>query len=206
MAEMFEQLLQHLGTGSELEQISDSLGADQATTQRAIAAALPSLLGALANNAQEPQGAQSLFGALDDHDGSAVDNVAGLFGGGGDDAMAAIGGKILGHVFGGNQDNASSAVAQKSGLNGDLVKKLLPLLAPIVMGYLGKRKSEEGFGLDDLISVLTNERQQTVEKEPGLGGLLDAVTGGGGGGGALGGLLGGNDSPLGSILGKVLGG
>ncbi|HEX2640831.1 MAG TPA: DUF937 domain-containing protein, partial [Pyrinomonadaceae bacterium] len=58
--------------GSEaVDQISQSVGADQSSVSTAIQAALPMLVNGLANNASTPQGAESLNNALEqDHDGS----------------------------------------------------------------------------------------------------------------------------------------
>ncbi|WP_354215340.1 DUF937 domain-containing protein [Arthrobacter sp. UYCo732] len=56
----------------------------------------------------------------------------------------ADGEKIVGHVFGGQQDYVAAQLAGTSGLGGvggDLIRKALPILAPIVMSYLAKRSS-----------------------------------------------------------------
>jgi hypothetical protein len=212
MSDIYELLMHSLGTGDELQEIARGIGADPAETQRGIAAALPTLLGALSNNASTADGAASLFGALDDHDGSVL-GMSGLQGLLGGSLMGGVGNAILGHVLGSQMERIAGFVAAKSGLDKNLVMKLLPVLAPIVLGFLGKMKKDQGMGLDDLTSILAQEKQQTVKKEPGLGGLLDALTGGGDDddgvdmGDLLGGVLGGGGSGggLGSILGKVLG-
>ena len=66
--------------GSEaVDQISQNVGAEPSAVNTAIQAALPMILGSLANNAATPQGAQSLNTALEqDHDGSILDNLGGL--------------------------------------------------------------------------------------------------------------------------------
>jgi len=65
--------------GPALGQISGQIGADPQSTQTAVSAALPLLLGALARNASQPGGAEALAGALGrDHDGSVLDHVAGF--------------------------------------------------------------------------------------------------------------------------------
>src|SRR5215207_1421113 len=74
--------------GSEaVQEISNNVGAEPSAVNSAIQAALPMILGSLANNASTPQGAESLDNALaQDHDGSVLDNLGGLggmiFGGG----------------------------------------------------------------------------------------------------------------------------
>ncbi len=211
MSGIFEQLLGMVGTGDELSAISNAIGGDQSATQRGIAAALPMLLGGLANNAQQPAGASALFGALDKHDGSVLGDLVGMLGGaaggGGGGIGIDDGMKILGHIFGNKNQNVAQAVSNKSGLDAGLVMKLLPILAPIVMGYLGKRRQAESLDPSGLASLLGQEKQQVREAEPELGGLLGLLDADGDGniGEELGGLLGGN-AGLGSILGKVLGG
>ena len=69
-------------SGGTLQQLSSAVGTDEQTTQRAAAAALPLLLGAMNRNTNSPQGAQSLANALDqDHDGGLLDNLGGFLGG-----------------------------------------------------------------------------------------------------------------------------
>ena len=85
---------------------------------------------------------------------------------------------------------------------------MLPILAPIVMGYLGRRLRGDGLDAGGLGSVLGGEQARMREQDSGLGGLLDALTGGDDEGGGLmdiaGDILG---SSVGrSILEQVLGG
>ena len=75
-------LMQQL-SGDSLSRIGRQIGADEATTQSAIAAALPVLVSALARNASRPGGAEALDRALErDHDGSILDDLMGSLGGG----------------------------------------------------------------------------------------------------------------------------
>ena len=141
------------------------------TAQAAVEAAVPTLLAGMHNNAQAPDGAASLESALGQHQDGLVDGGVDV-----SQVDTADGEKIVSHVFGGQQDQVASQLAgtaQLGGVGGDLVKKLLPILAPIVMSYLANK-------------VLG-----------GRGGRSGADAGGGGGaggldlGGILGGLLGG---------------
>ena len=115
--------------------IGQQLGISPAQAQTAVAAALPLLVGALGRNAQQPQGAHSLFEALGrDHAGVGVsDAMAGALGGGGQ------GGSILGHIFGRRQGNAEQGLGAATGLGSDRAGALLRLLAPVVMAYLAKQ-------------------------------------------------------------------
>src|SRR6476661_9151899 len=83
---LLDMLQQQLG-GDAVKQISGQLGADHGTTQTAIAAALPMIVGALARNTQDPAQAGALSNALSkDHDGSILDDVTGYLSRGGNTA------------------------------------------------------------------------------------------------------------------------
>ena len=152
--------------GSEaVDQISQTVGAEPSMVNSAIQAALPAILGGLASNASDPQGAQSLDQALEqDHDGGILDNLGGLggmiFGQQATPRQADAGG-ILGHILGGSQGRVAQDVSQQTGLPTGQVAQILMMLAPIVMAYLGQQKRQQGVGAD------------------GLGGLLGGLLGGG---------------------------
>src|SRR5688572_19085327 len=97
-ANPLDTLTQHL-TPATIQQISASLGTDPATTSNAVSLALPVIFSGLARNASNPQGAAALGQALNDHDGSILDNLGSVLGGGGGGG-GGIGGAILGHIFG----------------------------------------------------------------------------------------------------------
>lgn len=134
---MFDQLLKAIPT----DRIAHELGEDPTATRQAVQASLPALLGGLTSNAQNRDGAQSLLDALGQHQDGLSDDVA-L-----DRIDTHDGEKILGHVFGGNTD---TVVNQLGGLGGGqssgLVRKLLPILAPIVLSWLAKQVTGAGQG------------------------------------------------------------
>lgn len=85
-----------------VDTIAQQIGSDRETTSRAISAAVPLLVGAMARNAQRPGGAQTLAGALErDHDGSLLERLGGLLGAAGGTA-GGLGG-ALGGMLGGAQ-------------------------------------------------------------------------------------------------------
>lgn len=147
-------------SGNTVSQISQTIGADESSTSSAIQAALPMLLGGLANNSASEEGASGLMGAIDrDHDGSVLDDIGGLIAGnlGG---SAANGAGILGHIFGGQQSTVAQGVSQASGLDMGKVGPLLAILAPIVMGAIGRSRQQEGIGTSDLGGLLGGAAQQ----------------------------------------------
>ena len=65
-----------------IAQIGSQLGVDSGTASKAIGAALPMLVSALAKNASNDTGAQALGNALQAHDGNILGDLAGFLGGG----------------------------------------------------------------------------------------------------------------------------
>jgi len=143
-----------------LNQISEMLGANPTTTSNAIQLALPMILSGLAKNASQPGGAENLDDALaQDHNGNILDNLGMLFGQN-DTTKQTDGLGILGHIFGQKQGAAAQQVSQNTGLDIGQVAKLLITLAPIVMGYLGKKKQQENLDADGLSNLLQEKQQQ----------------------------------------------
>ena len=176
--------------GEPLRQMSQQLGIGPAQMAGALSAALPMLLGMLGQNAQQPQGAQSLFGALSkDHRGLDPGSVLGAVMGSGattQPATASQGDKILGHVFGDRQPRAEQSLGQTTGLGSDKSRALLKLLAPVVMAFLAKRMFDQRQGgagaggpreaSPQVLGEVLGQEQQQVRQQGGLGGgLLAAV-------------------------------
>ena len=163
MTSILDTLQQQLGP-TVIQQMSQSLGADPKSTATAVSMALPALLGGLSHNASRPDGAAALDRALADHDGSVLDNLGGILGGG---AASGIGGAILGHIFGAKRGSVEQGVGAHSGLNAQQVSQLLMMLAPIVMGVLGRAKQQNSLNPAQLPQVL----QQSAQQAQGPGGL-----------------------------------
>ena len=142
--------------------VSGSTNTNQNKTSSVLTMALPVLMKAIERNASTPEGAEGLMGALNGkHDGSILDNLGGLFGGGVDDNIKTDGAKILGHVLGGRQQGVEQIIGQKAGLDAGSVGNILKVAAPILMGVLGKQA-----------------KQNNVSSQNDLGGLLGGLLGG----------------------------
>lgn len=189
--------------------VSGSTNTDQSKTSSVLTMALPVLMKAMERNASTPEGAQGLMGALDNkHDGSILDNLGSLFGGGVDDEVKTDGSKILSHILGQKQQGVEQVIGQKAGVDSNSVSEILKVAAPILMGVLGKQKQQNNVssqnGIGSLLGGLlggsnSNKEQGFLEQildADGDGSVVDDVAGmllGGGDKkkGGLGGLLGG---------------
>lgn len=187
--------------------VADQTGHSTDQTGSVLSMALPVLMGAMKKNAASPEGAQGLMNALSNkHDGSILDNLEGLFGGGVDQSVMNDGAGILGHVLGGKQPQVENALSAKSGMDTNAIATILKVAAPILLGYLGKQTRQQNVtdsnGIDGLLGNLmgggkTAQKQQSLIESfldsDGDGSILDDVASMALGGkkGGIGGLLGG---------------
>jgi hypothetical protein len=121
------------------DQISQQVGASPDEVRTAAAAVLPALLGGLQANAGDPSGAGSILEALGQHDDDLLTGGADLSAIDEQDGTA-----IASHIFGDQQDEVVNRLGGLpavggSGLGGDLVRKLLPILAPMVLSWLATK-------------------------------------------------------------------
>lgn len=185
-----------LGQMGGLESIARELGISETQAAAGAAALAPAILGGFKKQAQAPAGLEGLGGLLGQLGGGGLlDNVLAK-----EPTDVGRGNEVLGQIFGSKDVSRTVAqnAASQSGLDPSLIKKMLPIVAMLVAGYMAKQhgttQSSSGGGLGDL-----------------LGGLLGGQTGGAapGVGGGLGSMLdlNGDGNPLDDIMrmaGKVL--
>ncbi len=165
---LLDMLQQRLGSDA-VNQISSRIGADPGTTGNAIDAALPLLISALARNTGDSNRAQSLANAVsNDHDGSVLDDVPAYVSG----ASEKPGAGILRHVLGGKQQAVQNGLSQVTGLDAGKAGTLLTMLAPLVMGALGRAKKDNGLDARGLSTMLSGEQEQLKQSAPGVMGAL----------------------------------
>ncbi len=211
MAGILDLLSSDLGK-TIISGVAGSTGNDSNKTSSVLTMALPVLMKAMQRNASTPQGAEGLMGALQGkHNGSILDNLGGLFGGGVDDGVKQDGQKILGHVLGAKQQGVEKILGEKSGLDAGSVANILKVAAPILMGVLGNQAKQQNVsssnGIGDLLGGMLGGNSAQKEQSflesildaDGDGSVIDDVAGmvlgnaskKGGLGGLLGGLFGG---------------
>jgi hypothetical protein len=193
-----------------ISSIAQQLGVNEQVAEMGAAALLPSILGGFKKTAQaQPSGLDGLG------------SILGQLGGGGllDSVLSPEptpvnqGNDVLGQIFGSKDVSRSVAdhASGQTGIDSSLLKKMLPLLAMLVAGYMAKQGGgEQGGGLGGLLGSVLGGGQQ--DSGGGLGGLLGSVLGGGqqaapsgSGLGGLGSLLDmdGDGNPLDDIIGMA---
>lgn len=167
--------------------IAKQLGIDEDVAEAAVKQVLPGLVGGLAANAKrDDKSAEALSNVLKHHNKGIAKSVK--------DVDTADGAKIVRNVFGENEDKVVdklAAASTKSDVTGDLIKQILPIVAPIVLSWLasqflgGKTESEapaaapkeeetSSGGIGDLLGGLLSSPQGQEIAGDLLGGLLGA--------------------------------
>lgn len=186
-------------TGNQVaEQAENKFGISKNQIIALLAVATPLVISYLRNKSQDAKEAEALNNALDkDHDGSILDDTSQL------DNRQDEGGSILSHVFGNQKNNVENQLSQNTGISIDKIGPILAMLAPVIMGYIGKEKQQNNVGaggLGDLLGGILGGAQNQAQQQQSspLNDILGSVLGGG--------QSQSSGNPLNDILGSVLGG
>lgn len=186
-------------TGNQVaEQAENKFGISKNQIIALLAVATPLVISYLRNKSQDNKEAEALNNALDkDHDGSILDDTSQL------EARQNEGGSILSHVFGSEKGNVENQLSQNTGISIDKIGPILAMLAPLIMGYIGKEKQQNNVGaggLGDLLGGILGGAQTQAQQQQSnpLNDILGSVL--------RGGESQSSGNPLNDILGSVLGG
>ena len=170
--------IMNAGDGAAVRQIGSQLGLDEAQTASALSALVPALSAGLRQNLQTQDGVGGLLGALSGGNHQRyIDNPAVL----GEAETVADGNGILSHVLGSKEVSrqvAARAGAQ-TGLGPEVMKRMLPLVATLVMGAMSRQAATRGAssrtsaaGAGGLLEMLGGALDQNRD-----GSALDDITG-----------------------------
>jgi hypothetical protein len=124
--------------GAAIRQLGSQVGLAPDQTTAALSALMPALAAGLQRNIQSEGGLDSLMSALSSgNHGQYVDNPTSLS----DHSAVADGNGILGHLLGSKEVSreVASRAAADTGLSSDVLKRILPLAAALMMGAVSKQ-------------------------------------------------------------------
>lgn len=185
------EMIEMLRSSGGLEAVSKQLGVSPAVAAAGAEALLPAILGGFRKQADSAGGGEaglgSLIGMLGTLGGGTLaSNVLGP-----EPTDTAKGNDVLGQIFGSKDVSRSVAgdAAARSGIDAETLKRMLPILAMLVGGYLSARAGgsggeSSGGGLGSLGSILggiLGGNGTADEKAAAPGGALGSLIGLGGG-------------------------
>jgi len=148
------------------DKISQATGLSPEQTKKAVSMAMPLLIWAMAKNSSTQEGATSLNDALDQHDGNMLDNI---------DISTLLnsddGQKIIGHILGNKTEIAEQVIAKETGSDSSQIASILKIAWPILMGALSKEKKTQGFDVEWLTGLWSNEKKE-IKADSGIQGMI----------------------------------
>lgn len=125
-------------TSGSVSELARQFGITEEQARGAVASMAPTLARGMQHHTKKESGLDSLINALGKGGHSKYIDDPGVLG---RSETTKDGNSILGHIFG-NKDvsrNVATHAAQETGLGATLMKKMLPVVATMVMGSLGKK-------------------------------------------------------------------
>jgi hypothetical protein len=150
---MLEGLMGQLTKGDLLGKLAGGLGVDEATAKKGVGESVSGLLDGVKELSATPEGQAKLQSALDATDESVLDDPSSVLSGGGN------GQQMLDDVFGGGNDIAQKA-AGSSGLPVGQIMKILPMVLPLLLGFLKKFMGGKGMDMGGLAGLLGGEGEE----------------------------------------------
>jgi len=172
---LLEMLSSQLG-GSQYSQIGKFLGADEGIVKSAMGAALPSILGSVIGNGSTSTGAAGLINMLNkgNFDGSMLDNLGGLFGGGNaTSSLMNSGSSILSSLMGNKLGSVVDLIGSVTGMKKSNSSSLMSMAAPLVMSMLGRYVKNKALDATGLSKFLGTQKKHVASALPaGMGNIL----------------------------------
>jgi hypothetical protein len=159
-----------LGGGQQGGDLLSALlgGGQQGSGQGSTGSLLGGLLGGMGSPNQGQQGGKGdLLGTLLGGNSGMANVLGGLFGTAPASPRASNVGGILGNILGGsNVPQIQQGVSKATGLDPNKIGALMAILAPMIMGALGKVKRQQGLDAGGLARVLESDRQTIEQRVP----------------------------------------
>lgn len=189
---MATNLVEQLGgmvTGDIVGQIGQFLGEGGPAVQKAVPAALAALVGGVASRGATADGASRILDLVRSG-GFGEQTLAGmaasLAGGEATTGLLEKGTALVGSILGDRAGGIGDWLSSLSGMGKGNAQSLLGLLAPFVMGLIGREAKEKDLGPAGLMGLLTGQGTFLQQAAPaGLAGLLGLSSFSGLGGGAV---------------------
>ena len=146
--------------GAVAGQLAKQFGLDSNQASSVLGQLVPALSAGVKKNVAQQNGLESLVAALSkgNHQ-NYIDDASRI----GQQSTVDDGNKILGHLFGSKEVSreVASRASQQTGVSSDLLKKMLPVVATMVMGGLSKQ-SNSGSGAGALAGLLGGGQQKSA--------------------------------------------
>ena len=147
-------------TDAVISKVAGGINEDSSLVSKAIGMALPALMGGILQKGSSDTGLSSLMGLLSNNTNTSVlDNLGSVLGDKNQSEDLMVGGSsLISSLLGNNSNSIMNAVGSFVGMKNTSTSSIFSLLAPVVMGILGKKVKSDGLGLSGLSSLLSSQK------------------------------------------------
>ena len=163
-------------TPDVVSRVSSLIGESPAKTQQALGAAIPSLAGVICNEASTPGGAARVHNLITNTQlpGDLLSNAGSVLGGGAaTEGLMRTGSGIVSSLLGERAGGVANLLASTSGIQFSSASSLLNIVAPLLVGVIGRHVTSAGIGASGISSLMSGHRDSIMGAIPsGLGSAL----------------------------------
>jgi OmpA-OmpF porin, OOP family len=163
-----------------ISKASSHLGESEGGISKVISAAIPSLIGTIADKASSHDGANSVMQmASEQNDSGILGSLGGFFNSDSNSSLLSKGSSIIGSLFGnGGQSNMlTTLISSFAGVKGSSVGTIISMAAPALLGLIGKHSKDNNMSASSMASMLGEQKKSAMSMLP-EGFSLSSLTGG----------------------------
>ena len=166
-------------TNELVSKASSSLGESEGGISKIISAAVPSLISSIADKTSTTEGAHEVAKmAADQHSSGLLGSLGNFFGGDNSSSMLGGGASIISSLLGGGKGNMlTSLISNFAGSKSSSVGTILSMVAPAILGMIGKHSSDNNVSASGLGSLMSGQKDLAMKALP-AGFSLSSLTSG----------------------------
>ncbi len=186
MGSIVDEIMSSLSSGNHISAISKSVGGDEMAVKSALGMSMPLVLGAMANHASKPGGAEMLTKTLAQAGTSnPLDNMSGLL----SNPSAASGSGMANTLLGSQMGTIQNVISQKTGLPPAAVGQVMAIAIPLVMSHVGKTVVQKNMDSNSLTGLLADHSQAALQSSPDAASIVQQLQTSQESGGGISGIL-----------------
>jgi len=165
MATIIDEFMKSLGP-TVSSQVSSNLGLKKETANQLMTQVAPLILGGLKRQMEQRGGAERVDHILNKYgDAGVLNDLGSLFA---EKANNLTPDPDLGGLLGGSGNQAVNTLASQLKLNPSVISRFIPMIAPVILGFLSQKRDNSSAGINGIASLLDRD---------GDGNILDDVAG-----------------------------
>lgn len=180
MADLLESLRRFISPDL-ISRTSGELGENEPATAKAFGGIIPAVLAGLVSRTSEPGAMSSIYNMIRGSDSGLLSNLSNTVPGA-PGSTVPVGNQFLSQIFGNKTDSVNNALSNYAGIKPTSVSAILGYIAPLVLGFLGKKVHDDELDEGGLSSYLSSQKASIMSALPaglgsalGLGGLGGAA-------------------------------